>query len=210
MKLMPYNNIIEIKTFNRDLNLEILTNIYNIDIDSSKIFNDKIRWFMPNRKLIDYSIKSGAVLTGSRALRCIKVNGKFILERRCKDWDFIVTPKIAFNIFNQFNINEIPDIGKVISIKRQRIWIHPAYSDSYRVGTVDVQFLIKEELPDYELVNGIRFSKIEYILNEKVKLIDDLLTKSDLESELNKNIEDMKECIIKFNYIKNLSNIQVQ
>ena len=64
------NSITEIKSFVRDLNLNLITSMHNIRIVPSKRYCDKIRLFMPNRKLISSIIKSGGVLTGSRVLRC--------------------------------------------------------------------------------------------------------------------------------------------
>lgn len=188
----------DIKKFVRDLNLNLLTNNYNIQIDPSKRFNNRINWFMPSRKLIDYITKSGGVLTGSRALRCFKINDKFLLERKSKDWDFIITPEMAFEICNRFNINRIPDVGKIISISNQRYWRHPDYSESYRVGPVDVQLIIEDELPEYNTVNGLKFAKLHHILNEKMKLIT-TLQNTNLKEDLSKNLDDMTETIIKFN-----------
>lgn len=196
----------EMKSFVRDLNLNLITNSNKIEIDPSKRYCDKIRWFMPNRKLITSIVEAGGVLTGSRALRCYKVNGEYILDRRTKDWDFVVTQDIAFRICAHYNIDIIPVVDKVISIKNQRAWRHPAYSESYRIGPVDVQMIIKEELPEFQEVNGIRFSSLSYILNEKVKMIDELYSLSQNSSsiseerkEIGKHLEDMTRLIIKFN-----------
>ena len=202
------NSLVEMKSFVRDLNLNLLTNNAEIEIDPSKRYCDRFRWFMPNRKLIASIIKSGGILTGSRALRCYKVNGEYILDRRTKDWDFVVTQDIAFKICAQYDINIIPGIDKVISVKNQRRYVHPAYSDAYRVGPVDVQMIIKDELPDYQMVKEIRFSSPSYVLNEKVKMIDELYTLisnsnyssiSDARKELDKHLDDMTRTIIKFN-----------
>lgn len=198
----------EIKLFVRDLNLNLLTKTTKIEIDSSKRYCDKLRWFMPNRKLINSIIESGGVLTGSRSLRCYKVNGDYLLDRRTKDWDFVVNQDMAFKICAQYDINIIPGIDKVISVKKQRAWRHPAYSESYRLGPVDVQMIIKDELPDYEIINGVRFSSLSYVLNEKVKMIDELYSListlnygsiSDERKELQKHLDDMTRVIIKFN-----------
>jgi hypothetical protein len=204
------SSLVEIKSFVRDLNLNLITNSTKIEIDPSKRYCDKIRWFMPNRKLIASIIEAGGVLTGSRSLRCYKVNGEHILDRRTKDWDFIITQDIAFKICAHYDIDIIPGIDKVISIKNQRAWRHPDYSESYRVGPVDVQMIIKEELPEFQEVNGVRFSSLTYILNEKVKLIDELYSisqnsssVSDERKEIGKHLDDMTRTIIKFNSIRN-------
>jgi hypothetical protein len=198
-------NLKDIKSFVRDLNLNLITSNQNIEIDITKRYNDKIRWFMPNRNLIAYIIECGGVLTGSRALRCYMVNGNQILDRRTKDWDFIITQDMAFKICERFDIDIIPNIDKVISIKNQRAWRHPTYSEAYRVGAVDVQMIIKEELPEYTEVNGIRISSLSYILNEKVKMIDGLYqgaSNTKEREEISKHIEDMTRLIIRFNTSK--------
>ena len=200
----------EMKSFVRDLSLNLLTNNHKIEIDVSKRYNDKIRWFMPSRKLINHIIESGGVLTGSRALRCFKINGKSILDRRTKDWDFIVTQEMAFKICDKFDIGIIPGVDKVISVSNQRYWRHPDYMDAYRVGPVDVQLIIKDELPEYESVDGVNISSLQYIINEKMKLIDELGDKvinsssiSEERKELGKHLDDMTQTIIKFNCVRN-------
>jgi hypothetical protein len=203
------STLVEMKSFVRDLNLNLITSNQNIEIDITKRYNDKIRWFMPNRNLISYIIECGGVLTGSRALRCYKINGDYILDRRTKDWDFIITQDMAFKICERFDIDMIPNIDKVISIKNQRAWRHPTYSEAYRVGAVDVQMIIKEELPEYTEINSIRISSLPYILNEKVKVIDELYdivqnrsSISDERKEIGKHLDDMTRLIIRFNTSK--------
>lgn len=197
-----------IKTFVRDINLTLLSSSKKIDVDISKRYCDKIRLFMPNRKLIKYVTEIGGVLTGSRALRCFKIDGKQIFDRRSKDWDFIVTPEMAFNICNKFDISIIPVVDKVISIEGQRYWKHSAYSASYRVGPVDVQLIIKDELPGYKEIKGVRIANFGYTIAQKSILIDELIEQKNtlhgskagrIGDELDKHIEDMTQLIIKFN-----------
>ena len=84
-------NLNDIKSYMRDINLEILTDCPNVKIDVSKRYYNKFRLFYPSRKLIKYVTNIGGVLTGSRAIRCYTINDKPILERRVNDWDFVVT-----------------------------------------------------------------------------------------------------------------------
>ena len=195
--------VTEIKTFVRDINLTLLSSSKKVDIDISKRYCDKIRLLMPNRKLVKYVTEIGGVLTGSRALRCFKIDGKQMFDRRSKDWDFVVTPEIAFKICNKFNISIIPGIDKVISIKGQRYWRHPAYSSSYRVGPVDVQLIIKDELPGYKEIKGVRIANFGYTIAQKSIMIDEMIEEKSgswrVGDELNKHIEDMTQLIIKFN-----------
>jgi hypothetical protein len=197
------DSVTEIKTFVRDINLTLLSTSKKVDVDISKRYCDKIRLFMPNRKLIKYVTEIGGVLTGSRALRCFKIDGKQMFDRRSKDWDFVVTTEMAFNICNKFDISVIPGVDKVISIKGQRHWRHPAYSDAYRVGPVDVQLIIKDELPGYKEIKGVRIANFGYTIAQKSIMIDEMIEEKGgswrVGDELNKHIEDMTQLIIKFN-----------
>ncbi len=202
---MSYLN--EIKAYMRDINLEILTNCPDVKIDISKRYYNRFRLFYPSRKLINYVTNIGGVLTGSRAIRCYTISGKPILERKVSDWDFIVTLDMAFKICADMGIEEIPQVGGVISIKNQRRYVHPAYSDSYRVGPVDVQLIVKEELPDYTDIDGVRIANFGYSVSQKIGLTSDLQSKltgrnCEIDQNHKKHLADLREMIIKFNSLK--------
>lgn len=192
----------------RDINLDILMNCPDVKIDTSKRFYNRFRLFYPSRKIIKYVTKIGGVLTGSRAIRCYTISGKPILERKVDDWDFVVTLDMAFKICADMGIEEIPKIGEVISVKNERWWVHPSYSDSYRVGPVDVQLIVKEELPDYTEIGGVGIANFGYSISQKIGMASELsnsifggIPKHETE-QYNKHISDMKEIIIKFNSLK--------
>jgi hypothetical protein len=200
----------EMKSYIRDMNLDILMNCPNFNIDISKRWNNRFRLFYPSRKLIKYITKIGGVLTGSRAIRCFTINGKPILSRKVQDWDFVVTLDMAFKICDEMKINEIPRLGETISIKNQRMWRHPDYSDSYRVGPVDVQIIIKESLPDYIDVGGLRISNFANCISHKIEIASEyrnaIINRPNISVETKeqykKHINDLKELIIKFNTSK--------
>jgi hypothetical protein len=210
---MSYFN--ELKAYLRDINLEILMESPDVKIDISKRYYNKFRLFYPSRKLIKYTTNIGGVLVGSRAIRCFTINGKPILERRVNDWDFIVTLDMAFKICADMGIEEIPKIGGVISVKNQRRWAHPSYQDAYRVGPVDVQLIVTEELPDYTEVDGVRIANFGYSISQKIGLTSELQSKltgrnrtqsssryDSIDEQYHKHIDDLKEIIIKYNSIK--------
>jgi hypothetical protein len=201
-----FGDLHEIKGYLRDLNLELISDSLKLEIDISKRYYNKFRLFYPSRKLIKYVTRIGGVLTGSRAIRCYTIEGKPILERRVNDWDFIVTIDMAFKICADMEIEQIPQIGNVISVKNQRMWRHPDYSDSYRVGPVDVQLIIQEELPDYTEIDGVRITNFGYSLSQKIVLTTDLHSKlsagRSIDDQYYKHISDLKEMIIKFNSLK--------
>ena len=205
----------EIKAYMRDINLEILMNCQDVKIDLSKRYNNKFRIFYPSRKIIKYTTNIGGVLVGSRAIRCFTIDGKPILERRVDDWDFIVTLDMAFKICDDMGIEEIPQIDGVISIKNHRRGAHPSYQDAYRVGPVDVQLIVKEELPDYTEIDCVRIANFGYSVSQKIGLTTDLHSKlsgnnrtqassryDSVDEQYHKHISDMKEMIIKFNSLK--------
>ena len=210
---MSYLN--EIKAYIRDINLDILMNCPDVKIDISKRYNNKFRLFYPSRKLIKYTTDIGGVLVGSRAIRCFTIDGKPILDRKVDDWDFIVTLDMAFKICDDMEIREIPQIDGVISIKNQRRWAHPDYQDTYRVGPVDVQLIVKEELPDYTEIDGVRIANFGYSISQKIGMTTDLQSKltghnrtqassryDSIDEQYHKHISDLKEMIIKFNSLK--------
>lgn len=202
---MSYLN--EIKSYMRDINLDILMNCPDVKVDISKRYYNKYRLFYPSHKLIKYVTNIGGVLTGSRAIRCYTISGKSILERKVNDWDFIVTLDMAFKICDDMDIDEIPQVGGVISIKNQRRWAHPTYEDAFRVGPVDVQLIVKEELPDYTEIDGVRIASFGYSVSQKIGLTTELEEKlngknSEISENYNKHLADLREMIIKFNSLK--------
>ena len=197
----------EMKAYMRDINLDILMNCPDVKIDVSKRYYNKFRLFYPSRKLIKYTTYIGGVLVGSRAIRCFTINGKSILERRVNDWDFVVTLDMAFKICDDMDIEEKPQVGGVLSIKNQRRRAHPSYQSAYRVGPVDVQLIVKEELPDYTEIDGVRIANFAYSVSQKIGLTTDLQSKltggnGSIDKQYHKHISDMKEMIIKFNSLK--------
>lgn len=208
---MSYLN--EIKAYIRDINLDILMNCPDVEIDISKRYNNKFRIFYPSRNLIKYTTNIGGVLVGSRAIRCFTIDGKPILERKVDDWDFIVTLDMAFKICDDMEIEEIPQIDGVISIKNQRRWAHPSYQDAYRVGAVDVQLIVKEKLPDFSEIDSVRIANFGYSISQKIGMATDLHSKlggrtpnprvkESIDEQYHKHISDLKEMIIKFNSLK--------
>lgn len=201
----------DIKLYLRGLNIDLITTNHALSIDIKRRYNKKFRLFYPSRKLIDFIIKSGGVLTGSRALRCYKLKGENLLNRSVSDWDFIITIEQAFKICAEMKIDEIPEIDNVISIKNQKRWVHSSYSDSRRVGPVDVQLIIRDCLPDYTEVESIRVASLGYNLNSKVKMIKELEEKisqmsnghlyNGSKNEFIKHFKDLKEIIIRYNNI---------
>lgn len=181
----------EIKGWVRELNMSLVIGEYDIKVDKSKR-KDKIQWMKPNYKLIKYVTKVGGVLSGSRAIKCYSVNGKQILDRKTNDWDFIITKDMAFKICNHFGM--VYDLSNFISIEKQRWTYDFSYGGSgneTRVHPVDVHLIVKDELPDYTEIKGVRIANLSYCLNSKVEMIKDN----------KKHKEDLLQIITKYNSI---------
>jgi hypothetical protein len=186
-----------LKSYVRDINLNMLTGGYDVQYDTSKS-RSKFQFLKLNWKLIKYVTNLGGVLTGSRALKCCTINDNPMLDRRPDDFDFLITKKMAFQICDHFKFSyNLTDT--VISIKKQ-IWTsYPDYSDDIiRRGAVDVHLIIVDELPEFIEQNGIRITPFTYVINEKLKMIEDSSTNK---YERQKHAEDLSVLTMRFNLI---------
>lgn len=202
--LEQYN---QIKKHIRDINLDIIQDRYKITLHPEDRYNKKIRFRMPNRKIVRYLTEIGAVLTGSRALKCYRFDGIRILDRKMEDWDFLITPEMAMKVASEFRI-EWDLVSPIISVKGHRYTVHPAYSSPYRSGVVDVHMIVTEDFPTVREKNGIRFSDPAYIINEKMKIVENSphfvgkLSWVDINREtkdlFHKQISDLNRMVINF------------
>ena len=186
-----------LKAYVRDINLNMLTGGYDVQYDTSKS-RSKYQFLKLNWKLIKYVTNLGGVLTGSRALKCCTINSSSMLDRRPNDFDFLITKKMAFQICDHFKFNyNLTD--NVISIKKQLWTSYPDYSDDIiRRGAVDVHLIIVDELPEFIEQNGIKITPFTYVINEKLKMIEDSSTKRD---EKQKHADDLSALTMRFNLI---------
>ena len=189
-----------LKAYVRDINLNMLTGGYDVQYDTSKS-RSKYQFLKLNWKLIKYVTNLGGVLTGSRALKCCSINGKEMIDRRPNDFDFLITKEMAFQICDHFKFKyNLTDT--VISIKKQ-IWTsYPDYSDDIiRRGAVDVHLIIVDELPEFIEQNGIRITPFTYVINEKLKMIEDSSTNR---NEKQKHADDLSALTMRFNLLMHI------
>lgn len=188
------NDISEIKSYFRDIRLDNCLSKYNFSI-SDKNIDDKFDFLRGNKKLMKYANSIGAILTGSRAIKCYTIDNKSLLKREPNDWDFLISKEMAFDIFDKFNIDyNLKD--SVVNVNSELITIHPAYSDSVRYLTKDVQFIIKDKLPNYTECSKYKITNFDYVINEKIKLASIRSGK--------KHIKDLNQIIIRLNNINKL------
>ena len=186
-----------LKGYVRDINLNMLTGGYNVQYDTLKS-RSKYQFLKLNWKLIKYVTNLGGVLTGSRALKCCSINNSSMLVRRPDDFDFLITKKMAFQICDHFKFKyNLTD--KVISIQKQRWTSTDGYScNKTRHGAVDVHLIIVDELPEFIEQDGIRITPFTYVINEKLKMIEDFSTDRD---EKQKHADDLAALTMRFNLI---------
>lgn len=198
------DNLYELKSQVRDFTLEEITRGFDLKLNINKRFNKRFQIWFPNRKLINYLTKNGAVLTGSRALKCYSFKDKELLPRPCSgsDWDFVITRKMMYKLSEDLNM-PYNLIDRFITVSKHKYRVHPAYSDSYSVGQVDVHIIIADELPPFIEKNGVRITPFSFTLNEKVKLLDEIVsdqkysTSNKMKSEADKHKKDLQEIIIR-------------
>lgn len=189
-----------LKAYVRDINLNMLTGGYDVQYDTSKS-RSKYQFLKLNWKLIKYVTNLGGVLTGSRALKCCSINGKEMMDRRPNDFDFLITKEMAFQICDHFKFKyNLTD--RIISIKKQRWTSYDTYSDDVtRYGAVDVHLIIVDELPEFIEQNGIRITPFTYVINEKLKMIEDSSTNR---NEKQKHADDLSALTMRFNLLMHI------
>jgi hypothetical protein len=173
----------------RDIKLNLLMSENIITIDPSKR-KGKLTFLRPGYSLIKQLIKMGAIVTGSRALRCYKINDKQLFDRKPRDWDFLVTEKMAMKICDEHGVTYKD--GSIMVLKQMILFRDSCYGDS-RYFTTDIQLIVKDELPEYREVDGIRFSELSHIIDEKYRLVSTHM------NSMNKHDEDLRQIIARFN-----------
>lgn len=190
--------------FVRDLNLEIISNDVQVEFD----INRRYKWtqrFKPNWKLIKYATENGAILTGSRALSCYTVDGKRILDRKLRDFDFIITRSMAIQFCNEFNFKY--DITKDFIEVRGHYWdSHSVYGTYTRYIPCDVHFIIVDDIdmPEYNEKNGVKIATISYIINNKLNMLRELKNNlannrynNNIKADLEKHFNDINLTLIR-------------
>lgn len=179
----------------RDINISLLKNNNILTLEKRRIYS-KFNFIRKNKKVINYALSIGGILTGSRALRAYKLNGSYIFDRNANDWDIIITKEMMYLISDKFKFN-YNLIDRFVSIKSE-LWIsYDNYSDNMtRFLSNDVHFIIVDELEDFVEMEGIRVAKLMSIMNGKKFLMQNKKTHE-------KSYVDLTNLIIRLKLIKN-------
>lgn len=188
----------------RDIKLDLVTNKINLKISPPKI-GGLLSFARPGTKVVKELLKCGAVLTGSRALKCYELNDKPILGRKPDDWDFIVDEKTLFRICDKYKfssgIQKDGDGDYYVTIDSCAVRITGSYGSDTRVLRTGITLICKDEPVSVETKNG-KIASLSCILEEKYKLSLSYINGSrpvppgrDAE---NKHDHDLKQIITRF------------
>ncbi len=164
---MPVCSIEKIIQNELHLNLDKLKNDIssgNIELsfDINRVLDTwDFKFFTRKKKLIQ-ELLSNTILTGSRALYCYKIDGNFILNRKPKDWDFLMDDYSAYHFcldngysFNKFTKEHVVDLNENI--------------DSYGYKTNSVEILLRHvDKYEYDMYSNVKVSALQHIISEKI------------------------------------------
>lgn len=151
--------------------------------------------YLYKRKTINKVLKSDAILTGSKSLSLVTINGLDVIRRDVSysDWDFLTTEK------NLYNVSK--NLEKPKKTTASKLTFRISDSDSYGSGGVDMDLIVKsEETPFIINSQGYRISDPIYIIGEKIKLVESYLNKS-RDRFFNKHFEDIKDFSLLFQHL---------
>ncbi len=164
--------ISEIKTMQRDLKLNQLYDSKVITVDISS-FPSRLYFWWKKRRMIKYLLKKGYILTGSRALNCYLVNDRKVIDRKSKDWDFLVTKEQFIDICRDYKIYDFNFNSKSYRIDNHLMVFSGSYSSSETIVLpTTIELFIKDKLPDFVESNGVRFASLDSIIECKLELVE--------------------------------------
>lgn len=179
----------DIKAFMRDFKLnELMQNTGNkIEVVAPK--KRLLSFLWPGNKKIKQLNSLGAVITGSRALTLFRINGEPLLDRKVRDWDFLLDRK---NFLRFCGLNSLTNLQYgidriTVNLTTGMYVFDTGYhtSEPRYLFRHDFDIISKEDLPLFYEIDGFRVSTLEHIFQEKIKLIED-----DIDSE-----KHLRDCI---------------
>lgn len=165
--------IVETISFLRDLKLK------------SVLENSLVKTSVPKRGILSYLYKSyqkideltelGGVITGSRALKFYNINNIPLLDRKVDDWDIMMNRDSLFKFCANNHLNNIKyDKDRVSISLTSGLYVgsygyiskRPHYLFSH-----DLDIIAKDDIPTFIECGKYRITTLEYILSEKIKII---------------------------------------
>lgn len=176
----------------RDLKLGITTGDYKVDIDIKNIPNKWYFIFNKKRKIIKYLFEKGAILTGSRALKCYKINNNFILNRNPNDWDFILSKNQFIQLCKDYNIYDFDLESNRYYLNKSFATFYDGYGGSTHLLPCKIQLIIQDELPQFIQKDSKKFASLTSIIESKIELSESC----EREKERNKHKKDLNNIIV--------------
>lgn len=171
LKMLQQYFIKSIRDFKLNMMMFNNKNQLTLDITKRAGWLNRLRPYSKSTRIIT---ELGGVICGSRALKCYQFNNKPVLTRKPDDWDFIITRDMFETIKAKLCIGkkgyaiEGPDN---LSLRRYLFKTSQAYGtrEVYHLET-HIHLIIKEKLPEYHEVNGIRVADFFHIMEEKISI----------------------------------------
>lgn len=173
----------------RDIKLGIASNIYNIEINTSELYP---KYFFRKEKMIKDFISRGCILTGSRALKCYNINGRQILNRNPRDWDFIVTKDQFLNICRDYKIYDFDISENKHYLNKSFLTFYGDYgSENSHLFPCLIELIIKDEEEQFILKDGIKFALLQDIIESKLDMINDKKLHYHIKDKYKKDINNI-------------------
>jgi len=164
----------DLTNFKRQLKLELYNNSNQIN------WQVQLPWWFyisrVQRKIFNLK-KVGGILTGSRALQGYKWNGKKVINRKSRDWDFILTREKLWKFFQLEKIHDLDLDSNIYSINKSLITFYDSYSnckdDHTYIFNGNIDIIIQDDAP-YIQYGDWKVSKFLDIWDNKCGLIESL------------------------------------
>lgn len=154
----------------RDLKIGISTGEYKAELDLKELPSS---WYflIKKRRIINYLFDNGAVLTGSRALKCYRINGKKLFNRRPSDWDFLITREQFIKLCEEYKIYDF-------NLEENKYYLDKSFAvfkDRWSVSIwfpCFIQLILVDELTNFIEKDNKRFSTLSNIIDNKIDLVE--------------------------------------
>lgn len=158
----------------RDIKLKLINS--DVTINTSEL--PGAFYFIFKRRLIKDLLKIG-ILTGSRALKCYRIDGKKIINRKCNDWDFILSEKELIEFFRDNKIFNF-ELGRAeYYITHSLMTFYGDYGSSdIEIIPCKINIFVKN-CDNFIKKDGIKFATLPEIIDSKVKSSKDMTKTSD-------------------------------
>jgi len=172
----------------RDLKLGISVGDYQPSIDLNQL-PGKWYYLSRKRKIIKYLFDNGAVLTGSRALKCYDIKGKNLLNRNPRDWDFLITQDQFIKLCEDYKIYDFDLNQNEYYLDKSFVTMIDSYGSVSRIFPCLIQLVIVPELNNFIEKDEKRLSTLTSIIDYKIKLISE-------SCDVDKHQEDLNNILV--------------